>query len=98
MEGLPVCQVAIGLLTQSLRRPVGSAAGASRLGWMGDIETADRANAHAVGELGRLDPAYVRSEHVRAQARALARASSTMEDVFEKVTLYPESMLPRAVG
>ena len=57
------------------------------MGWMGDIEDADHDNAHAVGELGRLDPAYSRSERVRARAKALARGAAQMEEVFEKVRL-----------
>ena len=59
---------------------------------MGDIEDADHENAHAVGELGRLDPAYGRSERVRAQARALAKGASAMEEVFEKVR-WPRACL-----
>ena len=66
--------------------PVCAAADA-RLGWMGDIEDADHDNAHAVGELGRLDPAYSRSERVRARAKALAKGAAQMEEVFEKVRL-----------
>ena len=34
---------------------------------MNDVESSDDSNAHAVGELGRLDPAYQMSERVRAQ-------------------------------
>ena len=60
-------------------------AGASKLGWMGEIEDQDKANAHAVGELGRLDPSYERAERVRVQARSVARGAEKMEAVFEKV-------------
>lgn len=60
-------------------------AGASKLGWMDDIEDSDKANAHAVGELGRMDPSYGRAERVRAQARSVAQGASKMEKVFEKV-------------
>ena len=66
-------------------------AGASKLGWMGEIEPhedSDHDNAHAVGVLGRLDPAYKKSERVRAQAKSLAASASKMEDVFEKVRRY----------
>jgi len=60
-------------------------AGASKLGWMGDIENSDYENAHAVGMLGRMDPSYARSERVRSQAKLLAAGASEMEGFFEKV-------------
>ena len=58
---------------------------AREMGWMNDIESSDDSNAHAVGELGRLDPAYQMSERVRAQTNAVASGASKLEAVFEKV-------------
>jgi hypothetical protein len=52
---------------------------------MDEIEGADRARAHAVGELGRLDPAYQRVERVRAQAKSIQDAAAKSETVLEKV-------------
>ena len=78
-----------------LRWSVVAVAGESKLGWMDDIEDSDKANAHAVGELGRLDPSYERAERVRAQARSVALGASKMENVFEKVGVRPLLLRPR---
>lgn len=64
---------------------------------MGEIEDQDKANAHAVGELGRLDPSYERAERVRAQARSVARGAEKMEVVFEKVRIRPDLSAPGLV-
>ena len=59
--------------------------GASKLGWIGEIEDGDSETSHAVGELGRLDPAYRRAERIRMQARSVAESAFDLEDVLEKV-------------
>ena len=61
---------------------------------MGEIEDQDKANAHAVGELGRLDPSYERAERVRVQARSVARGAERIEAVFQMVRNRPQHPPP----